>query len=555
MTTHLYKNLYRYILILSIFIFCSPVCPIIAAENRVLHFPQDRSIGKIWVRDRSGPKHTLWEPLGQAKGDVTVPANKAVRLDVSNDAWQAGTPFAGLKPNDIQDLNFWDCPDADDSVLEDISTLSGLQELDLQDTQVQGTGLKHLLKLKNLRWLRLSSTHVGDNELASLTGLTSLEWLHLSLAPIGNAGMEHISKIITLKSLYIAGTTVDDDGLENIKNLTSLHTLDLGQDNITDEGLKRLSGLVELEDLDLRETQISNAGLVHLRQMKKLKRLILTDTKIGDEGLEHLKHLESLENLSLPFIAYKSEAGLAKLLEEKALVTDVGLAHLSELKTLTSLFVLSDSITEKGVEALAKVESLEFLNIGGRNINDACMVKLAEHPFLKEFWIQHSIVTNEGLANLKNLKSLTKLLIGNGNIITGEGLAFIHELPNLVELELHNLYLGRAGLSSLAGAMSLERLELYIQIKDEDLAGLPELNNLKRLNIDSDEITNEGLRYLARQKTLETLVLSGPGITDAGLSYLEGLNSLKYLTLRNTKVTEQGLVKLKEKIPALSYQL
>lgn len=546
MITHLKKSQYHHLLIPLFLTFYFSISTIIATENRIIHFPPDRSIGEIRIRDRGDPKNSPWKSLGQAKGDVTVPTDKFVRLDVSEDAWQGGTPFAGLKPDDIQEMNFWECPEADDSALEDISTLSGLQELDLQRTQILGTGLKHLAKLKKLRWLRLSSTHVGDDELASLIGLTSLEYLHLSYAPIGNVGMEHISNIKTLKSLYIARTTVDDDGLEHIKNLTSLRDLDLGQNYITDEGLKQLAGLTELEDLDLRETQISGAGLVHLRQMKKLKRLILYNTIVGDEGLKHLRHLESLESLSLPTHLYTSN---------KALITNAGLAYLSELKALKRLTILNDSITEKGVEALAKLKSLELLNIGGPNINDACMAKLAKFPALKELWIQHSAITDEGLAELKNLKSLTKLAIGYSNVITGEGLAFIQELPNLVELQFFNINLGRAGLSGLAGATSLERLELHTEIKDEDLAGLPELKDLKSLNINSEEITDEGLRYLARQKSLEILILYGSEITDIGLAYLEGLNSLKHLNLIGTKVTKQGLAKLKKKIPALHCDL
>lgn len=367
MITFIKKNSYRRTIItfLVVIIFGSAGGKVIAGEKRTIHFPKDRSIGELYVRDGDFPTDSYWERLGQAKGDVTVSADKFVRLDVSEDAWQDGMPFAGLKSDDIQELNFWECPDADDSVLKDISRLAGLQELDLQDTQILGTGLKHLRKLKNLRWLRLSSTHVGDKELTSLVGLTSLEFLHLSGAPIGNAGMVHVSQIKTLKSLYIASTSVDDDGLEHIKNLASLRTLYLDRNYITDEGLKQLAGLTELEELSLQDTQISGAGLVHLSQMKKLKELYLFNTKVGDEGLKHIRHLESLEFLQLPTHAYTTDVFLAKLSEQKALVTDAGLVHISELKALKHLFILNDSITAKGLEKLAKLQYFEVLKYGG----------------------------------------------------------------------------------------------------------------------------------------------------------------------------------------------
>jgi len=559
MMTFIKKNSYRWSIItfVVVIIFGSAGAKVIAGEKRTIHFPKDRSIGELYVRNRDFPTGRYFsEWLGQAKGDVTVPADKFVRLDVSEDAWQGGMPFVGLKPDDIQELNFYKYLYADDSVLEDISTLSGLQELDLQDAQILGTGLKHLGKLKKLKWLRLPSTHVGDNELASLVGLTSLEVLNLGGALIGNAGMEHISKIKTLKSLYLHSTSLDDDGLEHIKNLTFLRKLDLGRNYIiTDEGLKQLAGLTELEELNLQETQISGAGLVHLRQMKKLKKLHLFKTKVGDEGLKHIRHLESLEYLQLPVYLFTTDAVLAKLSEQKALVTDAGLAQLSELKALKHLFILNDSITEKGLGTLAKLQSLEELNTGGRNINDAGMAKLAKFLHLKKLWIQHSAVTDDGLAKLKDLKSLTYLSI-RSSTITGEGLVFLQELPNLVELELWGTDLGHAGLSALAGITSLERLTVDdTKINDDDLAGLSELKHLKRLNISSDEISDEGIRHLARLKSLESLSLRGSGITNAGLAYLEGLDLLKNLELRRTKVTEEGLQRLKKKLPALRWHL
>lgn len=157
------KNSYRWSIItfVVVIIFGSAGGKVIAGEKRTIHFPKDRSIGELYVRDRDFPTGRFFsEWLGQAKGDVTVPADKAVRLDVNENAWQGGMPFAGLKSDDIQLLSFSRYPDADDSVLEDISSLSDLQELDLSRTQILGTGLEHLGQLKNLKWLRLSSTHV-----------------------------------------------------------------------------------------------------------------------------------------------------------------------------------------------------------------------------------------------------------------------------------------------------------------------------------------------------------------------------------------------------------
>lgn len=515
-----------------------------AGQSRTFHFPKDHSIGELYIRDRDFPNAAGssigWEGVGYAQGDVTVPPGKALRLNISKAAWQEGKLFAGLKPDDIQMLSFTRYPEADDSVLEDISTLTGLQMLALGGTQIRGTGLHHIGELKELQSLDLSVTQVDAQALASLAGLNSLETLGLNLASVGNAGMVHVGKIKTLKSLVISGASVDDNGLAHLKDLVSLQRLRAWDNHITDEGLKHLAGLTELEDLGLVSTRISGKGLAQLGKLKKLKNLRLGDTDVGDEGLEHLGKLKSLEYLELPSTTN---------------VSDAGLAQLSELNSLKKLYVISDSITAQGLESLAKLASLEELDTGGRNLDDASMARVAGFPSLKALWIQHCPVTDAGLAELKNLKSLTTLEMGRIPI-TGEGLAVLREFPALVKLELSSLSLGDAGLSGLAGLSSLESLMTsYFRVDDEDLAYLSGMANLKTLSIDSGAISDAGMQHLENLKSLEDLWLHSSEITDAGLVHLRGHSSLRHLGLPNSKVTEEAMVTFKQKIPALRYYL
>jgi hypothetical protein len=104
---------------------------IFAEQNRNISFPEDNSLGEIYIRDNNAPLDSFWQTFGQAQGYVTIPANKAVWLRITEDSWQGKKSFEGLNSNDIQKLSFNKCPDIDDSVLEDIITLSGLSELDI----------------------------------------------------------------------------------------------------------------------------------------------------------------------------------------------------------------------------------------------------------------------------------------------------------------------------------------------------------------------------------------------------------------------------------------
>ncbi len=60
----------------------------------------------------------------------------------------------------------------------------------------------------------------------------------------------------------------------------------------------------------------------------------------------------------------------------------------------------------------------------------------------------------------------------------------------------------------------------------------------------SKELTDAGVRHLARLRSLEYLDLSGTGVTDAGIDVLRGLPRLRTISLAWTRVTDQGILAL-----------
>jgi hypothetical protein len=79
----------------------------------------------------------------------------------------------------------------------------------------------------------------------------------------------------------------------------------------------------------------------------------------------------------------------------------------------------------------------------------------------------------------------------------------------------------------------------YIPVKDEGLKKLAAFRRLRYLWLDSPEVTDEGLKYLADLDELELLHLGGK-VTDAGLKHLAGLKKLRSLALPKN-VTGEGL--------------
>ncbi|MEN6332849.1 MAG: M56 family metallopeptidase [Phycisphaerales bacterium] len=524
-----------------------------AGKRKAVHFPADRSTGTLYTREWDFPTDSYttslyWRKLGEARGDVTIPAGKALKLDVDEGAWRAGSLFNTLQPGDIQMLDFSECENANDSILASVAKLRGLRALSLAGTEVTGEGLGHLKGTPDLRWLCLASTPLNDEGAAHLADLGSLEYLNLRYTKITDAAMAHVARIRGLKWLSLDADAVGDEGMAQLKASTSLQGLSLWKCGITDKGLEPLAGLTNLVVLELVDTRITDRGLVCLAGMQRLKSLRLTGTGVMGEGLAHLRSLKSLEYVELPDNDIKDEQ----------------LAYLADLDHLKGLRIVSNESTEKGFKWLASLQSpLEELETGGQGVTDDAAAAIGRSS-LKSLWIQRAPLTDEGLARLTQSRaagSLEKLRLTQVNI-TGAGLAALKGLPRLKELTLEDLYIGEGEFAALDDLTTLSRLAVgrdfpgsKMAFGDRDMAALANLKYLRSLAIVSNQVTDAGLQHLSGLKFLDDLSLSGQGITDAGLGYLEGLGSLKSLSLSGTRVTREGVERLRKAMPGLECRL
>ena len=525
------------------------------SKERVVHFPNDRSIGHIYLVKRQPTKERLWhyvfgwveKDLGEARGDIRVPANGMVRLDVGEDVWRNTRPFNAIGPNDIQILNLYQCNDIDDYFMSQIGHLVGLEALFIQQSTLTQRGINYIRNFKQLRALVIPD-YIQSKELEQLQELPLLEYLNFGGPMVNDEKISIIGKLTWLTQLSIGGSEVSAS-LVHLKNLKSLRYLNLNalRNHNLDIDLANIAGLTNLEDLDIQDAMVSDAGLVHLSRLYKLRRLNLLKTsptgKITDAGLANLKNLKSLEELTLP-------TG----------ITDTGVEHLTALDSLKKINLWGDGVTDKGMSVLAQMKSLENLEIMSRNVTDAGIEKLAQCPRLKSLSLQNAPITDAAIAHLTKLKTLTSLSFSKTNV-TGKGLATLKELPHLTELNCRDEKLGEDATYHLAQIKSLETLRLqYVRfnLNDQDLENLSNLTSLKNLGIviqppQVSLITDAGMAHLGKLKSLENLWMINDcsSITDAGLKHFEGVTSLKHLRLDKSKVTNAGVGRLKEKIPGI----
>lgn len=558
---------------------------------RTLHFPADRFLGVLYVRDVGkyrddhGWASKGWEELGPARGTVTVPAGKELRLVVHRSAGDDLSPLKVLQPDDLVWLECWQVP-VDDDNLQYVAYLTGLKSLTLRYAYVSDAGLKHLEGLTSLRSLNLFKTQVTGKGLTTLAKMTSLESLDLSMTAISSGELPSLGRLTHLKFLGLANTTVSDEGLACIEGMKSLEEVGLDHTNVTDAGLVHLAGCTSLKVISLERTAVKGPGLAHVAKLPAIEDLALQDTGVADPDLKHIARMTSLKRLNLESTQVTG-AGLSHLeglknLERLTLPEScrgAGLAHLAKLPSLKELWYVPSS--QEDWRLLARMTSLEKLHLSGSGADDATIQYLEKLPALKELTISRAAITDKAMAVIGKIASLERLSLERDESIRGEGFTHMTALPKLTELYLHGMKLNSAAFERIGQLSRLQQLRISgTLLRDGDLAAIGKLTGLVHLSMECDhderipklrdltpiaglirleefvsdqtQVTDDSLAIFKGMKNLNMLSITGD-FTDEGLRHLEGLRRLRSLSISGDRLTPVGMAWLQKRLPTLQY--
>lgn len=253
---------------------------------------------------------------------------------------------------------------------------------------------------------------------------------------------------------------------------------------------------------------------------------------IGDDDLEIISRVDQITSLNLDGSKSLTEKGLQYLARMPQLreltmggqITDRGLsalAHLRELRVFKMYW--QGGITDAGVANLRACDRLEEVDLLGCNVGDGAIAALTGKPALRRF--------------------------NTGRNVTDDGLALLHQFPAFktwpgVEPEFGLMSFGaaptnllldgpftRAGLSALRGLDGLVGLSFFwhtSRLRGDDLQGLDGLANLAFLGCQDALCDDDAMRHIAALPKLRMLMGQGAVASEEGFRALSRSRSIEY---------------------------
>ncbi|HSL54412.1 MAG TPA: hypothetical protein VK868_08450 [Pyrinomonadaceae bacterium] len=234
-----------------------------------------------------------------------------------------------------------------------------------------------------LSFFRHTSSVRGD-DLQSLAALPILGFFGCPGEICDDDAMRHIAALPNLRMLMAQGTVATDAGFKALSQSKTIEYI-WGREcpNLQSAGFAALAEMPALKGLAVSCKFVDDAALATLSDFPALKELMPVD--VSDDGFRHVGRCQQLESLVLMYCRD---------------TTDVATEHIHALPNLKKYHAGYTRITDRTLELLSRMSSLEELSFEGcKFITDAGVTSLATLPHLREISIGGSPrVTRSGIA-------------------------------------------------------------------------------------------------------------------------------------------------------------
>lgn len=222
------------------------------------------------------------------------------------------------------------------------------------------------------------NTRMTGDALGALAGLANLAFLGCQGALCDDAAMRHIAAIPRLRMLMGQGAVASDAGFTALSRSPTIEYI-WGREcpNLTGRGFTALAHMPALKGLAVSCKRVDDTALAALPRFPVLNALMPMD--VPDEGFRHVGRCEGLEYL---WCMYCADTG------------DRATEHLAGLARLRNYYAGDTKITDRSLERLARMPSLEGIELWHcTGLTNAGVAALAGLPRLQK-------LTLDGLPNV-----------------------------------------------------------------------------------------------------------------------------------------------------------
>ena len=357
--------------------------------------------------------------------------------------------------------------------------------------------------------------------------------------------------------------------LSPLKNNKGLKELMLSQSNTNFQQWKQLEGMTWLERLDVKNNQIDSEAinwlLDHFPNLKHFACFQQATPGYTPGGFDwNQVDLAKLEIRDRPNLKTLDLGDLStEYFEDVRIVNSPQLDLPLRLGYLSNLEITgSPGVTGLSVESyfpdgakLQGLRDLEFLAVGGPNVNDAVLDAIQECQALATLTLAYPSVSAEALKKLqfRNLGVLSM----PGAAVNDEVVQAWPDMPILSYIDLTDTQITGKSLKKLLASRQVTKLRVNnCPIAKTDLVilgGQSTLQEVGLAGIGCDAPTMKAIFEAARSLRLN---LSNTTVDPATMNeLLAGASSLTYLVLRNCKLDSKKLLQLAATNPQLVFDV
>ena len=434
---------------------------------------------------------------------------------------------------------------------------STLRLLDVSDNKIGPQGVKAIAQaleagsaVSNLRVLDVSSNNIRSAGMEAFAKLMitdrKLEGFYAGRNKLGTEGAREMGIVLkhnfTLKDVRLEGNEIGDAGVAHLANgllddqlssrNASLERLDLSYNAIEKDGAVCLAEVLrenaKLSHINLSGNQIGSDGAIALARSLAynltLKRLVLTNNNIEDSGAFGLAMALGRPSCSLEEIRWEEnpikEKGLASLKRVPQLRRNhdrwLGQMLRSLSRGSATNIVLTDRTSQVGDE-----EILLLTDVLAEN-----------HPLVRSMMLDGSTLTSRSMVSLierafPSPSNILRLFLTNFEQGDSVARALAEVLPNNNRLEV----------------LCLKNCCISSAVAECIANGLKGNSTLRRLNLDRNQIGDEGMLALSRtlpHPSLASFSAATNQITDTSMS-LDTFKTLEELNLNGNEITDLGV--------------